>query len=179
MPRRIKVPINYEYAQWCNEVAQGRIDRAEEFHRQPKDGQSKEAAPFNTRIGCKAEGAVALFYGLEYNPGPDPDEHDVGGAEVRGTEYHSGRLIGSKDDPIKKMDMIFILSTGKLHEYFSWIVGWCYGHELLQPERWGDPFGHGRLSFTMLQEELKDLRMLECVDEIIREIPADKQIPLF
>lgn len=178
-PRRIKIPITYDYAQWCNEVAQGRIDRAEEFGRQPKDGQSKEAAPFDTRIGTKAEGAVAQHYGLPYDPGPDPDEWDVGHAEVRGTQYHSGRLIGHKDDPIKKMDMIYILCTGKLDEYFSWMVGWCYGRELLQPERWGDPFGHGRLSFTMLQEELKDLRRLVCIDEIIQEIPEDKQRPLF
>ena len=169
-PRRIKVPISYEYAQWTDEVAQGRIDRAKEFDRQPKYGQSKAMTPFDTRIGCKAEGAVAKYYGLEYDPGPDPDFHDVGGAEIRGTQYHAGKLIGHEGEEERtKQDMIFILCTGRLHEYFSWMVGWCYGHEMFKPEKHRDHFGHGRPSFAMAQEELKNINRLVCIDEIIQE----------
>lgn len=169
-PKHIKIFIGDEYGRWIDQVAQGRLDRAEEFDRPQMHNQPIEEKPQGMKVGCRAEGAVAQLYGIEYNPGPEPDEHDVGGAEVRGTHHLGGRLIGhdGKEERTKQ-DMIFILGLAPLEEDYVWIAGWCYGHEMFKPEKWKDHFGRGRPSFAMAQKELKDMDRLVCIDEIIQE----------
>lgn len=175
MPRRIRVTFSYEYLQHVESVAQGRIDRAKLYNRKPRGGQPPEKAAQNTREGCRAEGAVAQHFGLPYDPGPDPDEIDVGNTEQRGTPHNTGSLLGMNYDVDReKQDKIFILGITPLDQSFVWLSGWCWGYELLIPERWGEHFYKDRFCYRMYQSELKDMRRLICVDDEIIERPTDQ-----
>ena len=168
--KRIRVDFECDYLERAEEEAKGRVKRAKDLKREQKYGQLMKDKPKDNRIGCRAEAAAAQHYGLEYNPGPVPDFWDVGKAEIRGTDWWTGHLLGHDGwEEDTKQNMIFILGITPLDERFAWLVGWSYGYEIFRPELWGDHWNKGRPCFAKPQHELKDLDRLVCIDEIIQE----------
>ena len=59
--------------------------------------------------------------------------------DVKTTHYPDGKLLAVTSKDPGDVD-VFILVTGRIPEYT--IVGWCWAHELINPDRIGD-LGHG------------------------------------
>jgi hypothetical protein len=95
---------------------------------------------------CGAEMAVAKFRRHYYAPGPDPDDADVAGWQVRWTRRPDGNLIVHPTDHLP-----CVLVTGVMPKYT--IVGWIDADDAKREEWWGDK-GTGRPAFWVPQAAL-------------------------
>ena len=180
--RRIKIHFSYDHIGFIEMVAKGWVEEAKKNGFKPKYGQGLGNIVEDHRVACRAEAAVNQHFGVEYKPGKyrGPDSLDFGGAEIRGTQYNQGQLLGHDGEEKKKMDVIFILVNTPLNKNFVWLAGWCYGYEFLKAQYYTDHFGHGRPCYAFRQGGLKDIRDLFYKNGIIYErISGALQTQLF
>jgi hypothetical protein len=109
-------------------------------------------------MGAIGEAAVAQHYGIEWKP-MEFRRVDVGGFEVRSTDYKLGRLVLHEGD---RIGCPYILA--RLHKLpVVVLVGWLAGEDGMRKDWWGEcnpARPNGRPAFWVPNAELHDMEEL-------------------
>lgn len=117
------------------------------------------------RDGYRAEAAARLFFGrdIEWTIKAKvtrlPDFAGFIDAKGRTKTHHKLCIT-----PDCSKDRAFLLVCGAKHPHYR-IVGWCWGHEAMQEEYWGDP-GTGRPAWWIPEGDRIMKPPVELLDEI-------------
>lgn len=117
--------------------------------------------------GCAGECAVAIMFGIPWEPTPglDEDEGDVAGWWVRATQHETGRLLVHGNEPDTRP---FCLVTVDMP--WACVRGWLYGYEVKQDRYWVEP-QKGRPCYLAPQRRLSPVAQMKPWPKQLGDMP--------